>query len=101
MVSEREMDALNDEVARYEQAAQDALEQLDWCIGYFHGVGKTSISAALARNRTEIRRLLRKPAEPTPSNPMAGVLAQRDRRSRADHDTSRRGAVHRVSQSGR
>jgi hypothetical protein len=79
MDSDRDKDALRDEARRYEQAARDALEQLDWCIGYFHGAGKGNIAAALARNRAEIRtRLLQKPAEPTPSNPIAGPLMQRD-----------------------
>ncbi|MBV9941189.1 MAG: hypothetical protein JO262_03580 [Solirubrobacterales bacterium] len=30
-----------DQTERYRQAAQDALEQLDWCIGYLHGIRKT------------------------------------------------------------
>ena len=28
---------LEDEVERYRQASEDALQQLDWCIGYLHG----------------------------------------------------------------
>lgn len=36
---------------RYRQAAEDALGQLDWCIGYLHGIHKEKISAQLARNR--------------------------------------------------
>lgn len=57
---------LKDEADRYRQAAQDALEQLDWCIGYLHGSHKGSVAAGLARNRTYIRKnLLHAPAEPT------------------------------------
>jgi hypothetical protein len=56
------------EADRYRQAAEDALQQLDWCIGYFHGIRKGRISAQLARNRSTIRRnLLHRPAEPVPS----------------------------------
>ena len=46
------------EIERYRQAADDALQQLNWCIGYFHGIGKPQISRALARNREVIRRKL-------------------------------------------
>ena len=57
-----------DETERYRRAAQDALEQLDWCIGYLHGIHKTSISAQLAKNRAHIRReLLREAEQPVPS----------------------------------
>ncbi len=53
---------------RYRQAAQDALGQLDWCIGYLHGIRKEVISAQLAKNRAYIRRaLLREATEPLPS----------------------------------
>jgi hypothetical protein len=55
------------EPARYRRAAEDALQQLDWCIGYLHGTGKTKVSRVLARNRSVIRsELLRLPAEPLP-----------------------------------
>jgi hypothetical protein len=58
----------DDETDRYQQAAQDALEQLDWCIGYLHGIHKTKISAQLAKNRAFIKRnLLKQPVEPVPS----------------------------------
>lgn len=57
-----------DETDRYRQAAQDALEQLDWCIGYLHGIHKTKISAQLARNRAHIKRnLLHQAEQPVPS----------------------------------
>ena len=53
---------------RYRQAAVDALGQLDWCIGYLHGIHKEKISAQLARNRSHIRsELLREAQEPLPS----------------------------------
>ena len=62
----------SDETDRYRQAAQDALEQLDWCIGYLHGIRKTKISAQLARNRSFIKRNLMKEAtEPLPTETVA------------------------------
>ena len=57
-----------EELERYRQAAEDALGQLDWCIGYLHGIRKQQISASLARNRAYIRRqLMREAEEPLPS----------------------------------
>jgi hypothetical protein len=57
-----------DENDRYRRAAEDALQQLDWAIGYLHGIHKTEISKALAKNRSHIRtQLLGQPAEPDPS----------------------------------
>lgn len=46
------------EADRYREAADDALQQLDWAIGYLHGIRKTEISKALAKNRSYIRRRL-------------------------------------------
>jgi hypothetical protein len=57
-----------DELRRYRRAAEDALQQLDWCIGYFHGCGKKGIAKALSGNRAYIRRSLMKRAEqPVPT----------------------------------
>ncbi len=52
----------SDRESRYRQAAEDALQQLDWCIGYLHGIRKGGISKSLARNRTQIKRNLMKEA---------------------------------------
>jgi hypothetical protein len=46
------------EKERYRRAAEDALQQLDWTIGYLHGIRKLEISRALAKNRAFIRRNL-------------------------------------------
>jgi hypothetical protein len=55
------------EADRYRQAADDALQQLDWAIGYLHGIHKTEISKALAKNRSHIRRkLMGRDEEPLP-----------------------------------
>jgi hypothetical protein len=57
-----------DDKERYRQAAEDALQQLDWCIGYLHGIRKQQISRQLAKNRSYIRaHLLDRQAEPTPT----------------------------------
>jgi hypothetical protein len=57
-----------DEAERYRRAADDALQQLDWAIGYLHGIRKTEISKALAKNRSVIRRrLMDEPEEPLPA----------------------------------
>jgi O-phosphoseryl-tRNA(Cys) synthetase len=57
-----------DETERYRQAAEEALEQLDWCIGYLHGIRKPKISAHLARNRAHIKRnLMREATAPVPT----------------------------------
>jgi hypothetical protein len=58
----------DDEVERYRRAAEDALQQLDWCIGYLHGIRKTRLSRALARNRGYIRtQLMDRAEQPVPS----------------------------------
>ena len=58
----------NGDAERYREAAEDALQQLDWCIGYLHGIRKVEISRALARNRAFIRRnLMDAPEEPLPA----------------------------------
>ena len=58
----------NSQTERYRQAAEEALQQLDWCIGYLHGINKGRISRQLARNRAYIREsLLQQEAEPLPS----------------------------------
>lgn len=57
-----------DEAERYREAAEDALQQLEWCIGYLHGIRKTRISRSLARNRSFIRtQLMRRAEEPVPT----------------------------------
>jgi len=57
-----------DELERYRRAAEDALQQLDWCIGYLHGIRKSSLSRALARNRSFIRtQLMDRAEQPVPS----------------------------------
>ena len=65
--NEENEDASGD-VDRYRKAAEDALQQLDWAIGYLHGIRKTEISRALARNRARIRDdLMDRPKESMPA----------------------------------
>ena len=44
---------------RYRTACEDALQQLDWCIGYFTGCNKRGLAKALTRNRSTIKGHLR------------------------------------------
>ena len=56
-----------DEMERYRRAAEDAMQQLDWCIGYLHGIRKDAEAKMLSRNRQVIRQnLLQREAEPDP-----------------------------------
>ena len=48
----------SDDRARYQRAAEAALQQLDWCIMYLRGARKTELARALSRNRDHIRRRL-------------------------------------------
>jgi hypothetical protein len=64
----READQKQEEADRYRKAAEDALQQLDWVIGYLHGIRKVEISRALARNRSYIRtRLMQRAEQPVPT----------------------------------
>jgi hypothetical protein len=57
-----------DELERWRRAAEDALQQLDWAIGYLHGIGKNPEARALAANRRTIRqRVLQRDAQPLPA----------------------------------
>jgi hypothetical protein len=58
MATQKELDKKQDEADRYRHAAEDALQQLDWAIGYLHGIRKLEVSRALAKNRSHIRRVL-------------------------------------------
>jgi hypothetical protein len=67
-MADSDADHHREEAERYRQAAEDALQQLDWCIGYLHGIRKIGISRALARNRGYIRaHLMHAPEEPLPT----------------------------------
>ena len=66
---ENELDHLMEEVERYRSAAEDALQQLDWCIGYLAGSNKGQVAKVLSVNRSHIRRTyLRRGDQATPSS---------------------------------
>jgi hypothetical protein len=57
------------EVERLRQAVNDALQQLDWAIGFLHGIGKTREARVLSQNRRYIRRqLMREAEQPLPTD---------------------------------
>jgi hypothetical protein len=59
----------DDELERWRRAAEDTMQQLDWAIGYLHGIRKDREARALAANRRIIReRILERHAEPLPSD---------------------------------
>jgi hypothetical protein len=55
---ELEVQRLMHEVDKYRTAAEDSLQQIDWCIGYFTGSNKSRIAKSLSTNRAYIRRHL-------------------------------------------
>ncbi len=58
----------SDQAERYKQAATDALEMVDWCIGFLVASHKEGIASQLAHNRAFIRKqLLHEPTEPVPT----------------------------------
>jgi hypothetical protein len=66
-MADNDRGASKEELERFRRAAEDALQQLDWAIGYLHGIHKKDEAPVVARNRSYIRRqLLRQTEEPTP-----------------------------------
>ena len=57
-----------EEVDKYRTATEDALQQIDWCIGYFVGSNRSRIAKSLGANRSYIRRhLLNRPDNGAPT----------------------------------
>lgn len=56
MASKDGSDEREHEVTRYRRAAEETLDQLDWCINYLHSIRKSGIANALAKNHSTIRR---------------------------------------------
>jgi hypothetical protein len=50
---------LDREIERYRQAAEHALDQLEWCIDYLYRLQKPDIARALSRNRSQIMKRIR------------------------------------------
>ena len=42
------------DIERYRKGMELAFQQLDWCIGYLHGIRKVEIAYALSQNRMYI-----------------------------------------------
>ena len=49
------------EAERYRRAAEETLDQIDWCIGYLYRIRKPEIARAVERNRSGIRRRMGRP----------------------------------------
>jgi hypothetical protein len=47
------------EISRYRRAAEETLEQLDWCVSYLYQIRKPRIARTIEKNRTTIRRRMR------------------------------------------
>jgi hypothetical protein len=45
------MPGTKSELDEYKRAMDDMFQQLDWCIGYLHGIQKSKVAQALAQNR--------------------------------------------------
>jgi hypothetical protein len=61
--------ATDSELERWRRAAEDTLQQLDWAIGYLHGIEKHAEARTLATNRRAIRnRLLERSEQPLPDD---------------------------------
>ena len=50
--------SVDDEAARYREAARMTLQQLDWCVTYLHSIRKNQIARALAENSSAIAQRL-------------------------------------------
>ena len=48
-----------EEIARYRLAAEETLEQLEWCVNYLHRIRKGRIAEAVNKNRRQIQRRMR------------------------------------------
>jgi hypothetical protein len=58
MTENRDDDARRreEEIARYRLAAEETLDQLEWCVQYLHRIRKSRIAEAIDKNRRSIRR---------------------------------------------
>ena len=58
MVEEKDDDARQreEETARYRRAAEETLEQLEWCVNYLHRTRRSQIAEVIDKNRRHIWR---------------------------------------------
>jgi hypothetical protein len=59
MAAIEQLGAAEDEVTRYRRAAEETLDQLEWCINFLYRIGKPRIADAVAANSRSIRRRMR------------------------------------------
>jgi hypothetical protein len=52
--------ARDEEIARYRRAAEEALDQLEWCVTYLHRIRRTGTARVLDKNRRSIWREMRR-----------------------------------------
>jgi hypothetical protein len=57
----REANATAAEASRYRRAAEETLEQLDWCINYLYRIRKPDLAGVLDKNRRIIRQEMTEP----------------------------------------
>jgi hypothetical protein len=57
----REAIAKEEEAARYLRAADETLNQLEWCVNYLYRIRKPRIAEALDKNRRFIREGITEP----------------------------------------
>lgn len=66
---EDEVVRLMGEVDRYRAAANDTLQQINWCIGYLTSTKKGGLAKSLSANRDYIRQgLLGRARQPVPTS---------------------------------
>ena len=58
------VDDAETQAQRYRRAAEETLDQLQWCIDYLYRTGKRALADALAKNHRTIRERLEDTADP-------------------------------------
>jgi hypothetical protein len=48
-----------EEIERYRRAAEETLDQLDWCVNYLYKIRKDQVARAIEMSRKQIRRRMR------------------------------------------
>ena len=71
---EHQVAELMKEVERYRRAAEEALGQVDWCIGYFTAQRQHAIARSLNANRSYIRsQVMGRAEQPLPTGAAGSV----------------------------
>jgi hypothetical protein len=56
---DRANEGAEEEAARYRRAAEDTLDQLEWCVNYLYRIRKPRLAQVIAANKSTIRRRMR------------------------------------------